>query len=85
MSKKPKEPPRGRPLLAVFYDKEKRPYRAAHYARIDTALPRLTYHVLHLASPGDVVELSHVVTGMQLGTITVHAGGRLETTYVWEE
>lgn len=65
-----KEPPRGRPILAVFYDRKKRPYRAAHYARIDTALPRLTYHV---------------VTGMQLGTITVHAGGRLETTYVWEE
>jgi len=59
--------------------------RPRRYARIDRAVPGvLRWSMLH-GKVGDVFELSHAVTGMQIGTIKVRARGRVDVQYVWGE
>lgn len=55
------------------------------YSRLNTAIPRLTYHALEIGEPGDVMELYHAVTGLQIGTIRLKVGNKLEANWVWDE
>lgn len=57
--------------------------RSVPYARLDTAIPKLTCHAMLQGEPGDVIELSHRHTGLQLGTIKVRVG-KLETSWIWD-
>ena len=72
-----------RPIIAVLICRGKQvcPRR---YARIDNAIPRYTQLLMQYGQPRDVVEFSHADTGLQLGTIKVHAGGKLTTDYIWD-
>jgi hypothetical protein len=60
------------------------PQGTRRYIKIDNAIPRATQLLMQHGRPRDVVEFSHAVTGLQLGTIRVHAGGKLTTDYIWD-
>lgn len=72
-----------RPIIAVLIRRGKQvcPRR---YIRIDNAIPRSTQILMWSGQPRDVVEFSHADTGLQIGTIRVHAGGQLTTDYIWD-
>lgn len=54
-------------------------------ARLDNAIPRATQLLMQYGQPRDVVEFSHVDTGLRIGTIMVHAGGRMTTDWIWDQ
>lgn len=60
------------------------PTTVRRYVRLNTAIPTMTASLLQVGQPRDVVEFSHATTGLQIGTIKVKAGGRMETTWVWD-
>lgn len=72
-----------RPIIAVLIRRGKQvcPRR---YAKLDNAIPRYTQLLMQYGQPRDVVEFSHADTGLQIGTIKVHAGGKLTTDYIWD-
>lgn len=72
-----------RPIVATFL-REGKPLMTRRYIKIDNAIPRSTQILMWSGQPRDVVEFSHADTGLQIGTITVHAGGRLTTDYIWD-
>ena len=72
-----------RPIIATFL-RRGTPQSTRRYARIDNAIPRATQLLMQRGQPRDVVEFSHADTGMQLGTVSIHAGGRLTATWVWD-
>lgn len=55
------------------------------FARLDTAIPRATQLLMLEGQPGNVVEFSHAVTGLQLGTIKLRVGGKMVTDYIWDD
>lgn len=73
-----------RPILATWYRRNK-PVRTLSYARIDNALPRMTYHLMWGGEPGDTVELSHRDTGLYLGHVKVRVGGKIESEFLWDK
>lgn len=72
-----------RPIIAVLIRRGKQvcPRR---YAKLDNAIPRCTQVLMRSGQPRDVGEFSHADTGLQIGTIKVHAGGKLTTDYIWD-
>lgn len=54
------------------------------YARIDNAVSRLAHPAMQQGMPGDVIEISHAVTGMQIGTIRIRVG-HLDVRWVWDD
>lgn len=55
------------------------------YARLDTAQPRaLAMAISRDVQPGDVIEVAHARSGMQLGTVKVGLG-KVTATWVWED
>ena len=60
------------------------PQSTRRYAKIDNAIPRCTQVLMWSGQPRDVVEFSHADTGLQIGTIKVHAGGRMTTNWIWD-
>ena len=73
-----------RNIIATFHRRHQE-LRKRHYARIDTSIPRITQLLILEGEPGDVVELAHAVTGMQLGTLKMKVGGHLVTDWIWEK
>lgn len=73
-----------RPIIAIWFRGDKA-IATRHYARIDTAIPTMTLHVMHQAQPKDVVEFSHADTGLQLGTMKIKTGGKIHTDWIWEQ
>lgn len=73
-----------RPIIATFI-REGRALMTRRYVKIDNAVPRTTQVLMWSGQPRDVVEFSHADTGLQLGTIKVHAGGKLTTDYIWDQ
>ncbi len=76
-----------RPIVATFHPKVGKVSKLAaprRYAKIDNALPRATQLLMWEGNPGDRVEFSHALTGKQLGVVTVKAGGKLESWFLWE-
>ena len=55
-----------------------------HYLHLDTAAARATQLLITSGEPGDVAELAHLGTGMQLGHIGVRANGVLAAVWNWE-
>lgn len=72
-----------RPIIATFL-RRGIPHGTRTYARIDNAIPRATQILMQHGRPRDVVEFSHADTGLQIGTVRVHAGGKLTATWVWD-
>lgn len=56
--------------------------RTLSYTKCNNAVSRMTYHALHKAEPGDVIEVSHRHTGLWVGTIKVGVG-KLSTSWLW--
>lgn len=56
-----------------------------HYSCLDNAVEKLTGFMLKHGKVGDVCEVHHKVTGMQLGTIKMTLQGRLLINWVWEQ
>lgn len=54
------------------------------YVRLDTAIRRLSQLAVLEGEPKDVIELSHAITGMQLGTMRVGVG-QLTTNWIWDK
>jgi hypothetical protein len=54
------------------------------YARLNTAVPRVVQILLDQGSPGDVAEIAHAEHGFQIGTVKVHAGGRIAIQWTLE-
>lgn len=69
-----------RPVLATLHRKGERVWRRT-YARIETAIRRGCELAVTNGRPGDVVEYADDRTGVQLGTVKVHAGGSLTATW----
>ena len=75
-----------RPIIATFHTNGKNPdLPSRHYSKLDNAIPRATQLMMTKGRPGDVVEFSHAVTGKQLGTVKVKAGGKIDTWFIWDE
>lgn len=72
-----------RPIIATFLRGGK-PLMTRRYSRIDNAVPRTTQILMWSGQPRDVVEFSHADTGLQIGTIKIHAGGRMTTDWIWD-
>lgn len=55
-----------------------------HYTRVQSAIRRATELAFLDGQPGDIIELSHVATGMQIGTIHLSVGNKITTTWtIW--
>lgn len=54
------------------------------YARIDTAIRRGTQLTVLDGQPRDVMEMSHAVSGRQLGTIKLQVGNTITTSWIWD-
>lgn len=72
-----------RNIVAVWY-RNNQPIWKQSYARIDTALPRATFHTMHKAQPLDVIAFHHAETGLELGWIKAHAGGKITSKFIWD-
>jgi hypothetical protein len=72
-----------RNIVAVWYRK-KSPIWSQRYARIDTAVPKCSVHMMRGAQPGDVLTLHHAITGLEVGSIKMKVGARMETHFLWD-
>ncbi len=72
-----------RPIVATWHRKNQAIGRR-HYARLDTAIRRITQLAVLEGEPRDVVEFAHRHTGLQIGTIRVGVG-KLTTNWIWEK
>ena len=73
-----------RPIMAIFYDHRGKAYRQIRYAFIDTAIPKVSGHLLWLAVMHRI-ELVHIETGFQIGILTKNSKGQLSTAFCWEQ
>lgn len=72
-------------LVATLYrGKKKEQVWARHYIRVETAIPTLTLHLMRIGQPGDVMEVAHKITGLQIGTIKLHVNNKMTTDWVWD-
>ena len=79
-------PPRERLFILTWTDRygERRgPPR--HYLRLDTAASRATQLLIAYGEPGDVAELAHLGTGMQLGWVKINANGTISCWWDWTD
>ena len=68
------------PIVATFYRKNKE-LSSRRFSRIGTAFPRAVQVLMLDGQPGDVVEFSSREWGFQIGTVKIHAGGRMSITW----
>lgn len=73
-----------RPILALFYDHKGTVYRQIRYAFIDTAIPKVSGHLLWLAVMHRI-ELVHIETGFQIGILKKNSTGKIQSSFCWEE
>ena len=69
--------------IAATLLRHNQPLWTRTYARLDSAIPRLSQIALLSAQPRDVIEIYSTITHKQLGTIKVGVG-KLVTDYIWE-
>jgi hypothetical protein len=74
-----------RRIRATFFKDEMRgsPLRVITYSRIDTALPRLTWHLMMNPQHGEYVVLNHVWTEKELGH-AIRRGNKITSKWVWD-
>lgn len=70
-------------LIAEFH-RGRQLIRRLRYAKIDRALPRLTYWMMLDGKVGDVIEVHHAISKRQLGTIRMNAKGQLVSKFIWD-
>ena len=63
------------------YGERRGPLR--HYLHLDTAAARATQLLITSGAPGDVAELAHLWTGMQLGWAKVSVNGTISCGWDW--
>lgn len=51
-----------------------------HYARVSTALPRALQVLILEGHPRDTIAFSHQDLGFEIGTLRIHAGGKIVIT-----
>lgn len=56
-----------------------------HYLHLDTAAARATQLLITSGEPGDVAELAHLGTGMQLGWVKINANGTISCWWDWTD
>lgn len=69
-----------RPIVATIY-RDGKVHSMRHYARITTALPRGVAILLEHGQPRDVIEYASAEHGYQIGTVKVHAGGKIDIKF----
>lgn len=76
-----------RPIVAMLHPKSSNDPRRVtrRYSKIDNAVPRLVQLAMKEGRVGDVVEVFHDITSLQLGTIRMKANGTLDIKWIWEE
>jgi hypothetical protein len=55
-----------------------------YYSAIDNAIPKLTAFMFLHGYVGDVCEVSHRVTSLQIGTLKMGAKGHLIIKWLWD-
>lgn len=70
-------------IIATFYDKKKNNIRVLRYSSHERAIPRLMFYAMKM-EPGQVIQLTHEVTGMWIGDIKVFVNNRIETLFTWD-
>lgn len=55
------------------------------YARFDTAAPRAVELGILTGQPGDVVQIASILTGLEIGTVKIHAGGSITVKWTWDK
>ena len=79
-------PSRERLFVLTWTDRDgKRRGPLRRYLRLDTAAARATQLLIAFGEPGDVAELAHLGTGMQLGWVKVNANGTLSCWWDWTD
>lgn len=73
-----------RNIVATFTRKNK-VLETRRYSRIDTAYPRVTQLLILDGQPRDVVEFSHAETGLHIGHVKLHTGGKLSAEWIWND
>jgi len=73
-----------RNIIVELHRKKKVLWRQC-YKSVDNAIPKATYHLMHTGNPGDIMEVSHAISGKWLGEVKIHAGGKITSKYVWDE
>lgn len=58
-------------------DGQTKPYLVRRYARLGTAMPRVMAYLIQNGEPRDTVDFYHLETGLFIGFLRVHVGGRL--------
>ena len=71
-----------RNIVAILHRKNGQVWRR-NYARLDTAIRRVTQLAVTEGEPKDVVEIAHAVTGLQIGTMKVGVNS-LRASWVWD-
>ena len=72
--------------VEILRGKHKAPVgRARWFKDLTTAPARMTRFLIEHGKVGDVCEMHHVVTGLQLATVKMTARGQIVTDFVWEK
>lgn len=58
------------------------PYMIRRYVRLSTAMPRAMALLIEQGQPLDVVEFFHADTGVFLGFLRLHTGGRVSGSFL---
>jgi len=56
-----------------------------YYALAENAVKAVSLWAVTDGHVGDVIEVTHRYTGLQIGTIKVTARGRLDSQWIWED
>lgn len=56
-----------------------------YYTTLDNAISGLIRFMVQKAKVGDVCEVYHRITGMQLGTLRMDCKGKIQVSWSWEE
>jgi hypothetical protein len=68
-----------------FTADQSRMQNVRRYVELETAIPKLTLWLMNYGKVGDMIEISHAITGKWLGTIKLSATGKIVTEYCWEK
>jgi hypothetical protein len=72
-----------RPIVATLLRKNAVVW-SRRYLKLDNAIPRAVQLAMQEGQPRDVIEFSHVDTGMQIGTVKLSVGNKLVSNWVWD-
>jgi len=75
-------------IVAEAHSAKKDGYKSLwkrRYARLDTAIPRIMQvALLDQLKPLETVTFYHAYTGLEIGVLTVHVGGKVTVMWIWD-